>query len=310
MNVLFEGVEILPLGNSPEEAQAVVNQSFANFTLSESLTDILPKLPPLQVPFANYRLEPELNVMLYQKINNIKTSKPLIAAGIINGKKTGIIFGEGIWKWRLYDYYFNRSHKEFSELVVQLTQFLALRENEDNFMIDYKPAYEEIGDVVMKAEVYNEAFEKITNNTEVTILIKNEQGNELNFTFDVTGEEFLLNAGKLPVGNYSFQAMATVGSQTYTEEGNFRVSSVNLENVLTRANHRMLYQLANQSGGDFFLPEQADRLSRELADSEQLKPVTYFQSMIYELLNLRWLFFVILLLLSMEWFLRKYWGLY
>jgi len=309
MNVLVEGLEIHPLGNSPEEAQAVVNPSFATFTLSESLTEILQKWPPLQVPFANYRLEPEFNVIMYQKINNITTSKPLIATGIINRKKTGIIFGEGIWKWRLYDYYLNQSHKEFSELIVQLTQFLALRENEDNFMINYKPVYDEIDDVVMKAEVYNEAFEKITN-TEVTILIKNEDDDELNFTFDVAGEEFMLNAGKLPVGDYSFQAMTTIGSQTHTEEGNFRVASVNIENVLTRANHRMLYQLANQSGGDFLLPSQAERLSRELSDSKQLKTVTYFQSMIHELLNLRWLFFVILLLLSMEWFLRKYWGLY
>jgi hypothetical protein len=29
-----------------------------------------------------------------------------------------------------------------------------------------------------------------------------------------------------------------------------------------------------------------------------------------EILNLKWIFFVILLLMSVEWFLRKFWGIY
>jgi len=72
----------------------------------------------------------------------------------------------------------------------------------------------------------------------------------------------------------------------------------------------MLYQLASRSGGNFYLPEQTSQLIEEINNSNQLKPQSYFQEMINELLNLRWLFFVFLLLLSLEWFLRKYWGIY
>jgi hypothetical protein len=309
LNALSGGAEIRPLAGSPEEVQAVVNSSYTSFALSESFREVLPKFPPLTVPFASYNLDPEFSVLLYQKVKNIETGRPLLATGIMNGRKTGFLFGEGIWRWRINNYYQNQTHHQFDEWINQLVQYLALQNNEDNFMITYEPVYAETDPVVLNAEVYNDVFEKITTE-EVTIVIKNEQGDELDFTFDVRGNGYHLNAGNLPVGNYSFEAEVTLGNQTYSEAGSFAVTAVNLENIVTQANHRLLYQLASQSGGTFSLPGQADRIMDELKSSDRLKTVTYFREMTNELLNLRWLFFVILLLFSMEWFLRKFWGIY
>ncbi len=309
LNSLTAGVEIQPLAGSPEEVQAFVNPGYGTFSISEQLRDILPMFPPLYAPFANYTLDPAFTPLLYQKIKNIETGKPLLATGVLNGRKTGFLFGEGIWRWRLNNYLRTQNHEQFNELINQLVQYLALRENEDNFMIDFEPVYAETDDVVLTAEVYNDAFEIITSE-EVTIEIENEKGEKFDFTFDVRGNGYYLNAGNLPVGNYSFNAEVTLGGQTYTETGNFAVSEMNLESVITRANHRMLYQLSSQSGGRFFSGIQTEQLINSLKESNHLKPVSSFSEMITELLNLRWLFFVLLLLLSVEWFLRKYWGIY
>jgi hypothetical protein len=130
------------------------------------------------------------------------------------------------------------------------------------------------------------------------------------FTFDVRGNGYYLNAGNLPVGNYRFSAEVILGEQIYTESGNFVITEMNLENVVTRANHRMMYQLATQSGGRFFSGSQADEVINALQETNYLKPLSSIEEMITELLNLRWLFFVLILLLSVEWFLRKYWGIY
>jgi type I restriction-modification system DNA methylase subunit len=250
-----------------------------------------------------------LNIFLYQKINNIETTRPLIAAGLYNGRKTGFIFGEGLWKWRLYDYLLHQTHNHFNELISQLIQYLALRENEDNFMISFEPVYSEVEDVLMKAEVYNDAFEYLSD-AEINIVIENEEGNKLNFTFDVTDKGYILNAGNLPVGNYHFLAEVLIGNNKYTEEGRFSVAALNVENIITKANHRILFQMAGQSGGDFFTPGEMSELTSILKNNDNIKPVINFQEMIYEILNLKWLFFVLLVLLSSEWFLRKFWGLY
>ncbi len=309
LNALSPGIEIEPMAGSAEEAQAAINPAYSTFTLSEDFREILPKFPPLQVPFANYQLENEFSTLLFQKIKNIETDKPLLATGVRNGRKTGFIFGEGLWKWRLNNYFREQNHDQFNEMVDQLVQYLALRENEDNFIVDFEAVYNEIDDVVFTAEVYNDAFERITSE-EVVMEIEDEQGDKLDFTFDVQGDAYYLNAGNLPVGDYNFFAQVTIGDETYSEEGRFTVTAVDLENVITQANHRVLFQLASQSGGAFYLPGQADQLINELENSNTLKPNSFFREMVSELLNLRWLFFVLLLLLSVEWFLRKYWGIY
>ncbi len=308
-NLLNQGATIQPLAGSNEEAQPTYNTSYATFVLSEDFIELLPKFPPLQVAFADYEMEAEFTPLLYQKLKGIETGKPLIATGKSEGRKIGYIFGEGIWRWRLFDYYQNQNHLRFNELVNQLIQYLALRENEDNFLVKFEPIYAETDDVILNAEVYNDAFERISSE-EVNIILKNSNNEDFNFTFDVQGDKYYLNAGHLPMGDYTFSAEVRFGNNVYTETGSFTVIPVNIENVVTRANHNMLYQLANQSGGKFYLPDQIKDLISELKTTNKLKTSSYIQEMVNELLNLRWLFFVVLLFLSLEWFLRKYWGIY
>ncbi len=309
LNTFDQGAQITPLAGSGEEAQPVINPVYATFRLSEDFVEALPKFPPLNVAFANYELDADFTPLLYQKLKNIETGKPLLATGKKNGRKVGFIFGEGIWRWRLFDYYQHQSHDRFNELINQLIQYLALRENEDNFIVDFTPVYSETDDVVLNAEVYNDAFERITTG-EVNVVLKNSNNEDFNFTFDVQGEDYYLNAGHLPLGDYTFEAKVNIGSEEYTETGSFTVVPVNLENVVTRADHQTLYQLASLSGGKFYLPANANLLIDELKTGNKPRAVNYYQEMVNELLNLKWLFYVLLLLLSVEWFLRKYWGIY
>ncbi|MCK3685018.1 hypothetical protein [Maribellus sp. YY47] len=309
LNTFDQGAKITPLAGSGEEAQPVFNPIYATFRLSEDFLEVLPKFPPLNVAYADYELDADFTTLLYQKLKNIETGKPLMATGKKNGRKVGFIFGEGIWRWRLFDYYQNQSHDRFNELINQLIQYLALRENEDNFIVEFQPVYSETDDVILNAEVYNDAFERITTG-EVNITLKNFDNEDFNFTFDVQGEDYFLNAGHLPLGDYTFDAKVDIGTEEYNETGSFTVVPVNLEDVVTRADHNTLYQLASLSGGKFYLPASAGQLIDELKSGNKPKTVNYYQEMVNELLNFKWLFFVLLLILSVEWFLRKYWGVY
>jgi hypothetical protein len=309
LNALSQGAAILPMAGSGEEAQPTLNTAYATFNLSDDFKELLSRFPPLQVSFADYELDAGFTPLFYQRIMNIETAKPLLATGTINGRKTGFIFGEGIWRWRLFNYYANQNQALFNELVNQLIQYLALRQNEDNFMVDFKPIFAETEEIILKAEVYNDAFERIKSE-EVKIQIQNSANEEFEFTFDVRGDEYFLNAGYLPTGDYTFTASVDIAGKTYNETGRFTITPVNFENLDLRANHNLLYQLANESGGSFYAPNQSEQLISDLQNNNQLKATSYFQEMINELLNLKWLFFVVLLLLTVEWFLRKFWGIY
>lgn len=308
-NLLGLGAEIELQAGNMEEAQPIVNKLFAAFTLSEKLQANMERYPPLKVPFARYQLDAMWNVIAYQRIRNIETDRPIMAVANRNGVKAGIIFGEGLWRWRMYNYLMSDSHAEFTELIDKLIQYLALRDNEDNFVIDFKPVYNETEPILMTAEVYNDAFEPI-NTPEVSLILRDSIRQEFVYLFDRGNQFYRLDAGLFPPGDYHFDAKVEIGNQTYTETGNFAVMPVNIELLETQANHRMLYQLAQQSGGDFFLPSDIESLVENIISNSEIKPFSYFQSLLSEILNLRWIFFILLSILSLEWFLRKYWGIY
>ena len=308
-NLLGFGAGIHPQAGNMEDAQPVLNESFAIFTLSNKLKEMMERFPPLKVPFARYTLDPSWNILAYQRIRNIETDRPLIAVSNQDGRKTGIIFGEGLWRWRMYNYLLGESHQEFSELVDKMVQYLSLREHQDNFIIDFKPVYQETESVIMTAEVYNDASEPIVT-PEVNLVLSDSASHEFQYVFDRGNRIYRLDAGRFPPGNYRFSATVTIGDKEYDENGIFTVMPVNLEQTETRANHRLLYQMAYQTGGGFYLPQEVQNLIQEVSGDSRIKPFSYFQTQLAGILNLRWVFFVILILIGTEWFLRKYWGIY
>ncbi len=309
LNQLIPGVEIVPQANINEEAQAVLSPLFTQFTYSEELTELLNRFPPLKVPFARYTLSPDWSVQSTQRLINIETDRPLMAFSNRNGFKMGMLMGEGIWRWRLYNFYLRENHNAFREFVLKTTQYLALRDNEDNFMIDFKPVYEETESVMFLAEVYNEAFEAVTS-ADVRLVLINNEDQEFSYVFDQTASGYKLDAGRFPPGQYRFDAEVQLGETLYKEAGIFAVMPVNAEQMSLQANHRLLYQLANASGGLFMPAHDTEALINLLGTELQPAPFSYLVSVVDEVLNLRWIFFMILLLLSVEWFLRKFWGIY
>ncbi len=308
-NLLGYGAVITQSGNEYEESQVALNEQFSSFTLSNNLKEKLQKYPPLKVPFGDYSLDVNYQPLVFQRIKNIATSRPLIATGVSGGRKAGLIFGEGLWRWRMYDYVLSSNHNEFNELIDKLVQFLALRNNEDNFYIDFKPYYYETENILMTAEVYNEAYEMITI-PEVTLSVTDSTNRQLTYAFDRSSQFYRLDAGLYPPGNYRFEATTSLGKKEYKESGNFAVLPVNIEQVHLQANHRILHQLSYETNGQFFQSGSETGLIKAVMESSSINPVNYHQIILNEIMNIRWIFFVLLVLLCSEWILRKFWGIY
>ena len=105
-------------------AMPLYNENFTAFTFSEEARQLLPKLPPMTTIFGDYKSMVASNVFLYQKINNVNTQYPLILFNERNGVKTGVICGTGIWQWKLYNYLYTQSHREFDEIINKIATYL------------------------------------------------------------------------------------------------------------------------------------------------------------------------------------------
>lgn len=308
LNSLNMGLRISNSSNT-DEVQALFNENFSYFTLSAETKELLAMASPLISPFGNTEVSPHLQSLAFQSVKNIPTQKTIMAFGNDKGRKVGFIAGEGIWRWRLFNYRANGDHMAFNELMHKIIQYLSLRENEDNFNIIYPALFQENDPIEMTAELYNDSYE-LVNTPDVNIRIENDSQKVFNYTFDRTADHYRLNIGSQPPGDYTFEATTQLGSQLFTEKGSFSIVKNEIELLNNQADFGLLYQLAQQTGGQFASIENYGTLLDAIGNNKQITVQQHVQTLLTEWINVKLLFFVLITFLTLEWFFRKYWGIY
>jgi len=161
--------------------------------------------------------------------------------------------------------------------------------------------------IQIDAELYNESYQ-LVNDVDAGCVVKGDNGKDYTFTFNKTINAYTLNAGVLPVGNYTVNAKADYKGNLNTATTNFTVRQVILETLNTQANHQLLNMLANQSGGKSYMPENMLQIADDLEKNNKVHTLLFDTFHTRPLIDLKGLFFVILLLLAAEWFIRKFNG--
>lgn len=279
-----------------------------NFTAYNLNTDALKQLDgydPLQIPFANLIIKGSYTAVLNQRIGKVNTQSPLLFFTEDNGKKNGFLIGEGIWKWKLEEAKNENTYPLVAELISKTVQYLSVKDDKRKFKVyTNKSTFEENENIVLNATLYNDAFEPV-NASEVKIQIKNSEGKAYNYTFSKVGNAYQLDAGALPQGNYTYIASTSLGDKKYTANGAFYVNAVITEYQQTTANHQLLNTMAQQTQGKMYMPANLLNIVDDLEKSGQVKTITYEDRRYEEMINLKWIFAIILVLLTTEWFFRK-----
>ena len=308
-NSLNAGLNLVaPKGVS--EAQALLNPSFSLFTVDDNFKRDLEKYPPITVPFANdYLVNNSAEIMCYQKIGRSQTNFPLLLFNKCQENKCGIFLGEGLWRWRMADYREHNSHDRFDNFFGKIVTYLASKEDKSFFRVYTSSEFREDEDVIFNAELYNESYELI-NNAEVQLSIFNEGGEEFKFSFTPTMQSYRLNCKRLPEGEYSYTARVKRGDDAYEQTGRFSIAELKVEWINATANHSLLFNIADRSGGSMFYPNQLESLKSKILSKKEIVDVSYFEKNLTDLVNWKWICFLLIFLLGLEWFLRKYHGAY
>ncbi|MBB6273000.1 hypothetical protein HDF26_003460 [Pedobacter cryoconitis] len=282
-----------------------VDKNLSIFDLDPASRKIIENFDPLQAPSGLFKGLGNQQVVLDQRNGKMKTDRPALFFMNDNGRKTGYLIGEGLWKWKLSEARENPQTPVFNELLGKITQYLSVKDDRRKFRVrPVKNTFEENDRILLNAILYNDSYQPV-NTPDVNLLIKDEKGKTYNFTFSRFESSYQLDAGILPPGNYSYTASTSLGSQHYQDKGSFFVNTLTAEFQQTLANHQLLYQLASQTNGKLYLPDQLLKIKDDLLQSNQLKTWSYEDRKYEELINFKSLFVLILVLLSIEWFVRK-----
>ncbi len=307
-NQLQEIISLKSSTGNVSETQATLTANFSLFTLSNPLSQILPTMPPIVSPFGEYTLNATANILLYQKIGGIKTDYPLLLFSDKNGAKKTFFFGTGIWRWKLFDYLEHENFDVFSELLDKTISYTSTKEDKRKFKAtSQENIYLENQEVQLTAELYNSSYELI-NESEVLLTLTNAKGDKFEYAFNRINAYYQLTIGRLPPGRYNFKATTSYGAENFESLGSFTVREIQYELSDLTARHDILYTLAEQSAGKVFYPDQLEQVTSDLFDSPRLKPIIYATTSSQSLIDEKWLFILLALFLSLEWFLRRFWG--
>ncbi|WP_443938045.1 hypothetical protein [Pedobacter sp. MW01-1-1] len=304
-NQIQNQVNLASATGSMQEVYPNLAAGFTSFNLQEDEVKSIPLLDPLLMPFGKLTVNTNVTSIFNQRIGKVNTEMPLLFFTTENGNKTGYLLGEGLWRWKLSEAENENQTGFVNSLIAKTVQYLAVKDDKRRFKVFASAsAYDENERVQLNAMLYNESYQAV-NDSEVKLALKNDAGKVFNYVFSKTENGYSLDAGTLPVGNYTYIANTVLGKDTFTAQGSFYVTALVAEFQQTTANHQLLNTMSQQSKGKMFMPSNLLRIADEMIQNESIKTIRYEDRKYDTLINMKWIFALLIILLSTEWFLRK-----
>jgi len=302
-------IKVLQSNQRSNTTTPALTENFPLFNLSEATLKQVPNFPPIESIFGTYLPQEKAYILFNQKIGNVATEQPLMVFFQEGKNKAAFISGEGLWRWRLNEFAKNNNHQAFDEIINKTVQFLSVKDNKDKFRVIVDKQFNENQEIIFNAELYNNSYE-LVNTPEVKLELKNEAGVDYQFVFNKSGNAYILNAGILPVGSYSYLASTTFSGEQYAVKGPLQINPLLVELNNTVANHQLLQNVANKYNGKMVLPPEMNELEQLIKENTAISSVIYEETDIKEIIHIKWIFFLTLALISTEWFIRKRNGAY
>ena len=289
--------------NQTENFGAIYNDGFLTF-LQEDIN--FNNLPPLTDKFGDITVIGEKQTLIYQNINGVATNQPLFTFLENNTIKKGFLLGEGIWKWRAASFLNTNSFEEFDNFIGNIVQYLASNKKRNRLEVNIESIYPANSRIKIAA-FYTDKNYRFDDRANLEIKIKNTENQEVTtIPFSLINNSYQAEIDNLPSGDYTYDV--SVSNQKIKRSGIFKVSEFQIEQQFTNANDNKLKKLASNSKGKLFYKDKIDNLIEELVQNEDYYTIQKSNKTEENLINWKWLLFMIVSLLSVEWFIRKYHG--
>lgn len=283
-------------------------EEFTAFVFPENLNNSLTRYPPLITPFGKFTFPPESKSILYQRIGSVPTKRPLLWYVENDKQRFALLAGEGIWRWRLKEFDLNENTETFDGFFSKFIQFLSSKDDKRKFRcFPVKQQFNDTEYVVFESQIFNDVYEPQFGST-VSLDIVDEKGQTQKFSYtpNINRPTYQFN---LPAGVYRYAASIERNGKREEDRGQFSVAPLQIESQNLTADFQLLRTLAANTGGKFYSAENISDLEQQLKN-QKAPSIVHSEETFHPLIDLKMLFVALLILVSTEWFFRKYLGSY
>jgi len=235
-----------------------------------------------------------------------ETQAPLLAVQTIGNRNISQLNAYNMYLWSLST---RKETRDFWEdLLNNIIKWTAAQPDEELLNITPAEPVFQLGEpVVLNGFLRNESGEP-EENAVIDMVLDSDDIDERRYVMsNESGGRYQLEIGNLPEGSYRFTGMAKRGDREIdTRTGQFTVGGVNREYLDTVRDDDLLRFIAQVSGGQFLPHERAEDLFAILDEQigfEQRLETTSETLSLHR--NPLW-FILVILLLTLEWGIRKY----
>lgn len=292
------------MSSQKEDYLATFNAQFNLFALDNIGFE---QFPPLENAYGTITSKSNTTTLLSSSIRGIETNQPLMVFSEEKGSRNAFLFGENIWKWRADSYLQKKTFENFDIFLDKTIQYLASNNSRKSLVVNHERFYNSGEALEINAQYFNKNYE-LDEKARLTISVTNTKTKAIK-KYDLlrNSNAFKVNLDGLPAGNYSFTVKELNSNTSYSST--FEVLDFDIEKQFVNPDWNKLKQLANQTKGKAFLPNQVDTLVKQLLEDESYKAIQKTIVKKSPLIDWIWLLILIAISLATEWFIRKYNGL-
>lgn len=291
------------MSNQSEEFTATFDANFNLFSIDNVGFE---SFPPLNNLFGNVTVNGATTTLLGSKIRAIDAASPLLTFNN-QSPRTAYLMGENIWRWRMQTNIKKESFEAFDLFVDKIIQYLATTNSRKSLVVEHESFYNSGDALVISAQYFNKNYE-FDEKARLTIAVKNTKTNKSkNYDLLKSSNSFSADLAGLLAGKYSFVVKELNSNTAYSSS--FELLDFDIEQQFVNPNVSQLNQLATQTKGVSFMPNQLDKLIELLKNNTDYTAVEKEITTKKPLIDNIFVLILIALFLAVEWFLRKYNGL-
>jgi hypothetical protein len=265
-------------------------------------------LPPVLQSSINFSSKPGSKMLSTIKVNNNAINIPLIVTRNFNDKRSIAVLAGDIWKWKLQTA--RKNLNLFDSFILNCVKWLNTTEEQERISVktskrNYSPGER----IEFLARVSDESLNPV-DEADIKVKITSSQNS---YEIDMQNAGKGLYEGTLSLnetGDFVFQAeIFHEGILLGKDDGSFNVGEIEIELINPVMNYGLLKLLASETGGDYYTPEKYEELFNRLAEITKTTSKQKLLTSDVTFWSDEWLLVIVILLFSLEWFLRKRTGM-